>query len=69
MNWPLRARQILIMQLGTVRGILPRNENKAYRDSLFPNVPIPTEEETFARGNAGGQGLKMPTLSLTVASL
>lgn len=68
MNWPLPARQILIMQLGTVRGILQRNKNKACRGSLFPNVPILTKEETFARGNTVGQGLKERSPSLRVVS-
>ena len=69
MNWPLPARQILIMQLGTVRGVLQRNENKACRGSLFPNVTVLTEEETFARGNTVGQGLKEHSPSLIVARL
>lgn len=69
MNWPLGARQILIMQLGTVRGILQRNKNKACRGSLIPNVPVLTAEETFARGNTVGQGLKEPTLLHRVARL
>ena len=58
MNWPLPARGISITQLGTVRGILRRNKSKAGRGSLLANVPVLTEEETFARGNTVGQGLK-----------
>ena len=69
MNWLLPARQILLMQLGNVRGILQRNNSKACRGSLIPKVPILTEEETFARGNTMGQGLKEPSSSLRVARL
>lgn len=57
------------MQLGTVRGILQRNKNKACRGSLIPNVPVLTAEETFARGNTVGQGLKEPSLLHRVARL
>lgn len=45
MNWPLPARQILIMQLGTVRGIRQRNKSKARRGSLLPNIPVLTTEK------------------------
>lgn len=69
MNWPLAARGISITQLGTVRGILPRNKNKTGRGSLLPNVPVLTEEETFARGDTVGQGLKPRFPSLTGARM
>lgn len=69
MNWPLPARQILIMQLGTIRGVLQRNKSKACRGSLFPNVTVLTEEETFARGDTVEQGLKERSPSLIVARL
>ena len=69
MNWPLAARGISITQLGTVRGILRRNENKTGRGSLLPNIPVLTEEETLARGDTVGQGLKQRFPSLTGARM
>ena len=69
MNWPLPATGISIMQLGTVRGILQRSKNKTGGGSLLPNVPVLTQEETFARGNTVGPGLKQRFPSLTGARM